>query len=50
MLCGRGVGIVLVAIGWLLYGQLDVPAILGMAFIVTGIVVLNVFFKMSPHS
>ena len=47
-----GVGIVLVAIlGWLLYGQkLDAPAILGMALIITGIVVLNVFSKMSPHA
>ena len=47
-----GVGIVLVAIiGWFLYGQkLDAPAILGMALIIMGIVVLNVFSKMSPHS
>ena len=47
-----GVGIVLVAIiGWLLYGQkLDTPAILGMALIIAGIIVLNVFSKMSPHS
>lgn len=47
-----GVGIVLVAlIGWFLYGQkLDAPAILGMTLIILGIVVLNVFSKMSPHS
>jgi small multidrug resistance pump len=47
-----GVGIVLVAIiGWLLYGQkLDVAAIVGMALIIVGIVVLNVFSKMSPRA
>ena len=42
-----GVGIVLVAvIGWLVYGQkLDVPGLAGMALIVAGIVVLNLFSK-----
>ena len=47
-----GVGIVLVAIiGWLVYGQkLDFPAIVGMALIIAGILVLNLFSKMSPHS
>jgi len=42
-----GVGIVLVAvIGWLLYGQkLDFPGVVGMAFIIAGIVVLNLFSK-----
>ena len=47
-----GVGIVLVAIiGWLLYGQkLDAPAILGMALIIVGVVVLNVFSKVTPHA
>lgn len=40
-----GVGIVLIAIiGWLVYGQrLDFSAILGMAFIVLGVIVLNLF-------
>ena len=47
-----GVGIVLVAIiGWLVYGQkLDLPAVAGMALIIAGILVLNLFSKMSPHS
>jgi small multidrug resistance pump len=47
-----GVGIVLVAIiGWLIYGQkLDLPAAIGMALIIAGIVILNLFSKMSPHS
>ena len=47
-----GVGIVLVAIiGWLLYGQkLDLPAVIGMALIIAGIVILNLFSKMSPHA
>ncbi|HTY86270.1 MAG TPA: multidrug efflux SMR transporter [Candidatus Acidoferrum sp.] len=42
-----GVGIVLVTvIGWLVYGQkLDVPGMAGMALIVVGIVVLNLFSK-----
>ncbi len=47
-----GVGIVLVAvIGWLIYGQkLDLPGVLGMALIIAGIAVLNLFSKVSPHS
>jgi len=47
-----GVGIVLVAIiGWVLYGQkLDLPAVVGMMLIIAGIVVLNLFSKMSPRS
>ncbi|MDB5749631.1 MAG: multidrug transporter [Ramlibacter sp.] len=42
-----GVGIVLISsIGWLLYGQsLDVPAIAGMALIVAGVVVINLFSR-----
>jgi len=42
-----GVGIALVClIAWLVYGQaLDGPAILGMALIAAGIVVLNVFSR-----
>ena len=40
-----GFGIVLVALsGWLVYGQrLDAPAIAGMALIVAGVIVMNVF-------
>jgi small multidrug resistance pump len=40
-----GVGLVLISIvGWLLFNQeLDMPAILGMTLIVTGVIVLNVF-------
>ncbi|MEI7808415.1 MAG: SMR family transporter, partial [Verrucomicrobiota bacterium] len=47
-----GLGIVLVAIiGWLVYGQkLDLPGVLGMALIIAGIAVLNLFSKVSPHS
>jgi len=47
-----GVGIVLIAlIAWAFYGQtLDFPAIVGMALIVTGVVVLNVFSKTVTHS
>lgn len=42
-----GVGIVLIAaIGWLAFGQkLDMPALLGMAMIIAGVVVINVFSK-----
>jgi small multidrug resistance pump len=46
-----GVGIVLIAaIAWLFQGQrLDVPAVTGMALIVAGVVVLNVFSKAGGH-
>lgn len=46
-----GVGIVLLgAVGWLVYGQrLDTPALLGMGLIAAGVVVLNVFSKVSLH-
>lgn len=42
-----GVGIVLIAlIAWLLYGQtLDLPALVGLALIVAGIAVLNLYSK-----
>lgn len=42
-----GVGIVLIsAIAWFWYGQkLDIPAILGIALIVAGVVVINLFSK-----
>ncbi len=46
-----GIGISLIAlIGWLLYGQtLDLPAMLGLALIVSGVVVLNLFSKSVAH-
>ncbi len=45
-----GVGVVLVAlIAWLFQGQrLDLPAILGMALIVAGVLVLNLS-RVAPH-
>jgi len=46
-----GVGIVLIAlIGWLWHKQaLDTPAIIGMGFIITGVVIMNVFSKSVTH-
>lgn len=46
-----GLGIVLISlIGWLVLGQkLDLPSILGMALIVTGVVIINVYSKVSVH-
>ena len=46
-----GIGIALLAlIGWMIYGQsLDTPAIVGLALIVTGVVVLNGFSKSVAH-
>jgi small multidrug resistance pump len=46
-----GIGIALIAlIGWLLYGQaLDLPAMLGLALIVTGVVILNMFSRSVVH-
>lgn len=46
-----GVGILLIAlVGWLVYGQkLDLPAMIGMALIIAGVVVMNVFSKTSAH-
>ncbi|HRE42995.1 MAG TPA: SMR family transporter [Terricaulis sp.] len=46
-----GVGVVLISlIAWLFMGQkLDAPAVLGMGLIVAGVVVLNVFSKVSAH-
>lgn len=46
-----GVGIVLIsAIAWFWHGQtLDLPAILGMALIIAGVVVLNLFSKSVSH-
>lgn len=46
-----GVGTVLIAlVAWILYGQkLDLPAVIGMALIIAGVIVLNVFSKNSAH-
>ena len=46
-----GVGIVLVTlIAWLVFGQkLDLPAVAGMALIIAGVVVLNLFSKSTVH-
>ena len=46
-----GVGIVLVAlIAWLIFGQkLDLPAVLGMALIIAGVAVINVFSASVRH-
>lgn len=46
-----GVGILLICmIGWLVFGQpLDLPAIIGLSFIVAGVVILNVFSKSIIH-
>jgi small multidrug resistance pump len=46
-----GVGVVLVSLaGWYLYGQaLDLASMLGIALIVSGVMVLNLFGKMSVH-
>lgn len=45
------VGIIAIsAIGWALFGQkLDVPAMLGIGLIVSGVIVLNVFSKSAAH-
>lgn len=46
-----GLGICLTAfLGWLIFKQqVDLPAILGMAMIVAGIVVINLFSKTATH-
>lgn len=46
-----GAGIVLIsAIAWWRFGQkLDAPAMLGIALIIAGVVVLNLFSKSVPH-
>lgn len=46
-----GVGIVLIALaGWVFFKQtLDLPAVLGMALIAAGVVVINVFSKSTSH-
>jgi len=44
-------GVVLVsAIAWIVYGQkLDLPAIAGMALIISGVMVMNLFSKSVSH-
>jgi small multidrug resistance pump len=46
-----GVGIVLISLaGWLIYRQLlDLPAIVGMALIMAGVIVINLFSKTAVH-
>lgn len=46
-----GAGIILItAIGWLLFRQsLDLPALVGMGLIMTGVLVINLFSKSVAH-
>lgn len=46
-----GIGIVLITlVGWLLFDQkLDLPALLGIALIASGVIVMNVFSKTLGH-
>lgn len=46
-----GLGIVLISlIGWLVFQQkLDAPAIIGMAMILSGVMVINLFSSTSAH-
>lgn len=46
-----GLGIVLITLAaWLLFGQkLDLPTIVGMALIIVGVVIMNVFSNSAPH-
>lgn len=46
-----GVGIILIAIvAWMFQGQkLDIAAILGMALIIAGVIVMNLFSRAAPH-
>jgi small multidrug resistance pump len=46
-----GVGIVLISLaGWLIYKQLlDLPAVIGMALIMAGVIVINLFSKTAVH-
>jgi len=47
-----GAGVALIAlIAWVFFGQaLDTPAVIGLALIVAGVVVLNVFSRTVAHS
>lgn len=46
-----GVGIVLISlVGWLWFKQsLDLPALIGMALIVAGVMTINMFSKLAAH-
>lgn len=46
-----GVGIVLISlIGWFAFGQrLDAPALIGIALIMAGVMVINLFSKVAGH-
>lgn len=46
-----GLGIILIAlVAWLWYGQrLDLPAIVGLAFIIAGVVIVNLFSRSVAH-
>lgn len=46
-----GAGVVLISlIGWLLQGQkIDLPGIIGIAFIVTGVLIINILSKSIAH-
>ncbi|SDI13064.1 SMR family transporter [Propionivibrio dicarboxylicus] len=46
-----GIGIVLISIlGWLVHKQtLDLPALIGIAFILAGVVIINGFSRSIPH-
>jgi small multidrug resistance pump len=46
-----GAGIVLVALaGWLLFGQkLDLPALVGLALIIAGVLIINLMSKSVSH-
>ncbi len=46
-----GLGVVMIAlVGWRVFGQrLDAPALAGMALIVAGVLVMNLFSKASAH-
>ncbi len=46
-----GVGIAVIAlIGWLVFRQpLDLPGIIGITFILVGVIILNVFSKTASH-
>lgn len=46
-----GLGIILIScIGWLVFGQrLDLPAVLGLGMIISGIAVIHLFSNAAPH-
>ena len=46
-----GVGVVLITVvAWLIFGQkLDAPAMIGMALIVAGVLVMNLFSRTTSH-